>query len=107
MEMNPAEDKEVKKIIKSIVEKWTRIVCRESEIEDDESFIQNKKRASVSVQDAHEKKLSSLRKSVPKLVTTKTGHDFIKKPKPLEANALQDKNDDFREVIRKINKKNF
>jgi len=81
MRSNPNEDPELRKYLKDLIDKWTRILIDiPADYTSYKEDSKNVKRVGISLDDHRKKTLSSLRQSIPRLTNRKSGFDFVKKP---------------------------
>jgi transcription factor SPN1 len=81
MKSNPNEDPELRRVLKDLIDKWTRILIDiPADYRDYKEDSRNVKRVGISLDELRTKRLSDLRKSIPRLTNRKSGFDFVKKP---------------------------
>jgi len=81
MRNNPAEDPDLKKTLKDIIDKWTKLITdMANEYDQRHEDIRDRKKIEVSLDDFRQRSMSTLKKSIPRMVNKRSGFDFVRKP---------------------------
>jgi transcription factor SPN1 len=81
MRNDPTEDPELKKTLKDIVDKWTRLITEmANDYSNNVDDIRDRKKIDISLDDYRQRHMSSLRKSIPRMTMKKSGFDFVRRP---------------------------
>jgi len=80
MRNNPNEDPELKKTLKEIIDKWTRVITDTNDYNSLIEDYRDRKKIAVSLDDYRQQSMSSLRKSIPRMVNKRSGFDFVRRP---------------------------
>lgn len=110
MKNNPNEDPDLKKTLKDIVDKWTRLI---TDVASDYSTvtedIRDRKRIDISLDDYRQKSMSSLRKSIPRMTMKRSGFDFVRKPQEVAStrtsNARYQANEECDKMIKDMKRR--
>lgn len=81
MRSNQAEDPDLRKTLKDIIDKWTKLITdMASEYDQRHEDIRDRKKIEVSLDDFRQRSMSTLKKSIPRMVNKRSGFDFVRKP---------------------------
>jgi transcription factor SPN1 len=81
MRSNPAEDPDLKKTLKDVIDKWTKLITdMANEYDQRHEDIRDRKKIEVSIDDFRQRNMSALKKSIPRMVNKRSGFDFVRKP---------------------------
>lgn len=111
MRNNPNEDPDLKKTLKDIVDKWTRIITDlASDYNAFNEDIRDRKKIGISLDEYRQRSMSSLRKSIPKMTMKRSGFDFVRKPETTggsmrSTNARQQANEECDKIIKDMKRR--